>query len=93
MNIDIRDNEFLLEAAVIGELLGVPEDSVPGLMQKGVLKGVCERGVDEDAGTFRLRFACLGRRAQLTVDADGRVLERSIARRRNRPGNAAMTPI
>lgn len=71
------DNAFLVDAELIGELLRIPASRVPGLMREGKVTSVCERGVDEHAGEFRLTFFYRNRRARLGINSAGRVLRRS----------------
>ncbi|MGE0007519.1 MAG: DUF6522 family protein [Parvibaculaceae bacterium] len=85
--------DFVIDAALIGDLLGVPAADVPALMRGGSITGVCERGAGADQGTFRLSLFHRGRRGRLRIDAAGRILQRSVVdfgerpppRRRRRP--------
>lgn len=76
--IEVRDNTFLVDAELVGELLHIPPARVPALMREGRITSACERGTDEQAGEFRLTFFYLGRRARLSTDAAGRILRRSV---------------
>lgn len=75
--IEFSDNTFVVDAALIGELLHVPATSVPILMREGRITSVCERGAGEDEGEFRLTFFYRSRRARLITDSAGRLLRRS----------------
>ncbi|QOZ55413.1 DUF6522 family protein [Bradyrhizobium sp. CCBAU 53338] len=83
--IEFSDNTFLVDAALIGELLHVPVTSVPVLMREGQITSVCERGIGEDEGEFRLTFFCRSRRARLITDLAGRLLRRSAIDFGDRP--------
>ena len=75
--IEFSDNTFVVNAALIGELLHVPASHVPILMRAGRITSACERGVDDHAGEFRLSFFYRNRRARLTTDPEGRILRKS----------------
>jgi hypothetical protein len=53
------------------------EGQVQALMRAGEITSRFERGEGEDAGRFRVTFFHGGRRVRLTIDGDGRVLQRS----------------
>jgi hypothetical protein len=78
MQVAISEGEFLVDAALVGELLEIAPQDVPALMRQRRITSVCERGVDADEGTFRLNFFYGKRRARLSVDSSGRVIRRSI---------------
>jgi hypothetical protein len=58
-------------------------------MRKGTLTSLCERGLDRDAGKFRLTFFHGRRRLRLIVDAAGNVIERAVAHNGERGLRAA----
>lgn len=76
--IEISDGTFLVDAALIGQLLHLSEARVPALMREGQLTSACERGMDEHAGEFRLTFFYRNRRARLSTDPTGRILRKSM---------------
>ncbi len=76
--VEFSDNTFLVDAALIGELLHISATRVPALMREGEITGACERGMDEHAGEFRLTFFYRGIRARLSTDLAGRILRRSV---------------
>lgn len=76
--IEFSDNTFLVDAAVIGQLLRVPAERVPALMREGRITSACERGIDEHEGEFRLTFFYGNRRARLSADPTGRILRKSV---------------
>jgi hypothetical protein len=78
MQVDIVDGTFVLDAALISELLDIPAADVAALMRSRAITSVCETGVDADQGTFRLNLFHGARHARLRVVATGRVLQRSI---------------
>jgi len=83
--IEFSDNTFLVDAALIGDLLHIPASSVPALMREGKITSACERGMDEHEGEFRLTFFYRNRRARLGTDLAGRVVRRSVIDFGNQP--------
>lgn len=83
--VDIRDDTFMVDATLIGELLGLSASHVPLLMRQGEITSVCERGFEEHAGEFRLSFFYSNRRARLSTDLEGRILRKSIVNFGDRP--------
>jgi hypothetical protein len=77
MQVEISNGEIVVDARLIGEMLGVPAGDVPQLLRTRSITSVCERGVDADEGLLRLSFFYRSRRARLSVDLQGRILRRS----------------
>ena len=67
-----------VDATLIAELLRTTPQAVLALIRSGRITTRCERGVDEDAGRFRLSFRYGARRLQLLVDSGGTVLGQSV---------------
>ena len=86
--VEFSDDTFLVDAALIGELLRVPASDVPALMREGKITSACERGTDEHAGEFRLTFFYRNRRARLSTDLAGRIVRRSTIDFGDRPAAA-----
>jgi hypothetical protein len=76
--ISISDDTFLVDGALLGKLLNVLPKDVPPLMREHAITSICERGIDEHRGEFRLSFFYKNRRARLNVDTSGHILRRSI---------------
>jgi hypothetical protein len=74
-----------IDARLVGEGLGIDPALVPARMRAGAIRGLCERGVDEDAGRYRLTFFHGGKRLRLVVDANGTLLQRSLLDLGERP--------
>jgi hypothetical protein len=55
------------------------------MMRKGEITSLCERGVNEDAGRYRLTFFHKSRRFRLVVDGTGTVIQRSTVDFGDRP--------
>lgn len=88
--VEFSDNTFLVEAALVGELLRISPARVPALMREGHITSACERGMDEHAGEFRLSFFYRNRRARVSTDLAGRILRRSTIDFGDRPIPEAM---
>jgi hypothetical protein len=78
MRIEITDGDFLVDAELLADLLGVNASDIPALMQTQAITSACERGVDNHHGQYRLSFFYRNRRARLSVDTAGHVLHRSV---------------
>jgi hypothetical protein len=83
--IEFRDDAFVVDAALVGELLQLPATRVQTLMRSGRITSACERGIDEHAGEFRLSFFYGNRRARVSTDLQGRVLQKSAVDFGDRP--------
>lgn len=83
--IEFRDDAFVIDAALVGELLHLPASGVQTLMHSGKITSICERGVDEHAGEFRLSFFYGRRRARVLTDLEGRILRKSAIDFGDRP--------
>lgn len=80
-----EDGTFVVDASLISQLLRIPPSRVPELMREGKITSICERGLDEHAGEFRLTFFYGNRRARLGADSAGRILRRSAIDLGDRP--------
>ena len=76
-NIEFEDGAVQIDAAIVGEGLGIEPSLVQQRMREGKITGLCERGVDEDHGRYRLSFSSEDRSFRLVVDEAGNVLQRS----------------
>ena len=83
--IEFRDDAFVVDAELVGELLQLTASRVQVLMRSGRITSACERGIDEHAGEFRFSFFCDNRRARVSTDLEGRVLRKSAVDFGDRP--------
>lgn len=88
--IEVSDGTYVVDAALLGELLDIPASRVQILMREGAITSVCERGVDDNHGELRLSFFHRNRRARLSMDPTGRIIRRSIVDFGDRPSPAAL---
>jgi Family of unknown function (DUF6522) len=65
-----------VDAALVASALGLAPAEFQALMRNGRIRTLCERGIGEDAGRYRLSFYHLKRRFRLITDAQGNVLSR-----------------
>lgn len=94
MTIEFGDGGIVIDASLIGPLLNVAPADVPKLMRDGAVTSLCETGIGDDAGEYRLSFFYRGRRVRLHVTETGDILRRStidygdipLPRAMHRPG-------
>jgi len=72
-----ENGDVEVDARTIGEALGMAPGLVQTAIREGTITSQCERGVDEDAGSYRLSFFTQHRRLRLVVDEAGEVIRRS----------------
>lgn len=75
--VQIEDRDVVVDAATVGKALGVDASVVHPLIRAGEITTVLERGIDGDAGTYRITFFYRNRRARLVVSDKGEILRRS----------------
>lgn len=83
--IKIEFDAIEVDAAVIASGLGIEPSLVHAQMQAGEITSLCERGVNDDAGTFRLSFFTEHKRLRLIVDEKGEVIRRTTLSSPDRP--------
>ena len=83
--IEIGLGALHINASVIAQGLALEPSLVQALMRKGEITSVCECGVNEDAGRYRLTFFHKSRRFRLVVDGTGTVIQRSTVDFGDRP--------
>lgn len=80
--VELAEGTIGVEATLIAKDLGLNPTHVLDALCAGRLTTLCEQGIAEDAGHFRLTIYLADRRLRLIVDREGRVLQRSAARLR-----------
>lgn len=75
--IEVGENGFIVDADTLAEAFGIAAAEVQPHMQSGTITSLCEQGIDEDEGRWRLTFYHAGRALRLTVDAAGQIISRS----------------
>jgi hypothetical protein len=76
--IEIGLGTMRIEASIVAQGLELEPSRVQAMMRNGEITSLCERGVNEDAGRYRLTFFHKSRRFRLIVDGTGTVIQRSI---------------
>ena len=75
--IEVQSDAIQVDATVLADGLGIEASVVPSLTRTGQLTSLCEHGLGEDQGRFRLTFFYRGKRFRVTVDGTGRIIQRS----------------
>jgi hypothetical protein len=88
--VEFQEGALRIDATVIGRGLNVEPSLVQVRMREGKITALCERGVDEDAGRYRLTFFHENRRFRLVVDEEGNAIQRSTVNFGDRPRPALM---
>lgn len=88
--VEFDDDGPVVEAQLIGNLLNIPEDKVPGHIQNGAITTLLEKGVGEHYGGFRLSFFHQNRRVQIEVDGNGQISNRTVIDFGDRPLPASL---
>lgn len=86
--IEFEDGGVVVDAAVIASGLGIEASVVQAELHAGKITSLCERGVDDDAGTFRLSFFTAHKRLRIIVNTAGEVIRRTTLASPDRPLSA-----
>jgi hypothetical protein len=73
-DIQIEDRAIVVDVEIIGRALGTDQSLVQPLMREGKITTLLERGIGDDAATYRLTFFYESRRARLIVSEQGHIL-------------------
>lgn len=79
------DDAIQVDAKIVAAGLGIVPARLLDLLRTGKVTSLCERGVDEDSGRFRLTFFSENGRFRLVVDEAGKILQRSTLDFGDRP--------
>lgn len=74
--IDFDGQSFSVDASLIAASFGIGLERVQPLMREGKITSRCERGIDEDAGRYRLSFFHERLNLSFIVDESGEIVER-----------------
>ena len=69
--IEVHGEQITIEADFLAVKLGLSVDLLRAEMRRGIVYGVVERGIGEDAGRLRLTFRYRARAWTLVVEPDG----------------------
>jgi Family of unknown function (DUF6522) len=73
--IEVEGEEVTIQAVHLAAKLGLSMDRLRAEMRRGIVYGVVEQGVGEDAGRLRLTFRYRARSWNVVVEADGTLSE------------------
>lgn len=76
--VDVEDDAVVVDAALVADLLDLPVADVQQHMREGRITTICEKGLGEHRGRMRLNFFYGSRRASVSIDQSGRVLDRAV---------------
>lgn len=66
-----------IDASIVADGLKMPPAAILQAIREGTVTSRCERGVDADAGRYRLTFYSKYRRFRVVIDARGAIVSRS----------------
>lgn len=75
--IEFEQDDISVDVAIVAMGLGIEPSLVQERMRAGTITSLCERGIDEDEGRWRLSFFSKNRRLRVVVDDKGNVVQRS----------------
>jgi uncharacterized protein DUF6522 len=73
--VEIHGDDVTVEAAYLATRLGLSVDRLRTEMRRGIVYGVVERGIGEDAGRLRLTFRYRTRAWTAVIQRDGTLIE------------------
>lgn len=83
--IELEEGAIQVDATIIAEAFEIEPSLVQQRMREGKITSLCERGVDNDNGRYRLTFFSENRRLRLVVDKEGNLIQRSVLEFSDRP--------
>jgi Family of unknown function (DUF6522) len=83
--IEFEEGVIQVDATIVAEGLGIEPSLVQERMREGKITSLCERGIADDNGRYRLTFFSENRRFRLVVDEMGNVVQRSAIEFSDRP--------
>lgn len=85
MRVEVGDKDLTVDCRTLAPILGVQPADIPELLRARAITSLCEKGIDENKGEFRLTFFFKGRRARILVGPSGKVMGRSVINFGDRP--------
>ena len=83
----IDDGEITVDAKALAPKLGLTIEALKENMANGLVTGVTETGMDEDAGRTRLTFRYRARVWRVVIEADGGLFEDPLPVAKAKPAN------
>lgn len=78
-DISFENGTILVDPAIVAKGLRLDVEALRAALQDGTVTSLCEKGIEQDAGRFRLTFFSPTCRLRLIVNEDGAVLQTSTA--------------
>ena len=75
--LEFEDGAIQVDATIVAAGFGITPTALLERLREGAITSLCERGIDEDRGRYRLTFFSQTRRFRLVVDECGAVVQRS----------------
>lgn len=75
--IEFEEGSIQVDVTIVAKGLKIDPSLVQDRMRAGKITTLCERGVGEDAGRYRLSFFSESRRFRLVVDEEGNMVQSS----------------
>jgi hypothetical protein len=82
---EFQEDGIQVEASVVADGLGIEASRILTLLRSGEITSLCERGLNDDEGRYRLTFFHRGKRLRLVLDVGGRLIRRSTIDFGDRP--------
>jgi hypothetical protein len=84
IELELAQRAINVQATAIAAGLDLQPAQVITALRNGELTALCEQGIAQDAGQFRLTFFYADKRLRFLVGQDGHILGRSTVRLRRR---------
>ena len=75
--LEFEDGAIQVDATIVAAGLGIEPTVLLERLREGAITSLCERGIDDDSGRYRLTFFSETRRFRVVVDERGAILQRS----------------
>ena len=75
--VEFEGGAIQVDAKIVGDGLSIPPEQILERVREGRVTSLCEKGMDEDAGRFRLSFFSEHCRLTFIVDESGKIIRRS----------------
>lgn len=90
-DISFENGTIEVDPAIVAKGLRLDVDALRAALKDGTVTSLCEKGMEQDAGRFRLTFFSPTRRLRLVVDEGGAILQTSTADYARKPVRSGFT--
>ena len=84
-DISFENGMIQVDPDIVAKVLRLDVEALRAALHDGAVTSLCEKGMEEDEGQFRLTFFSPTRRLRLIVDAGGVVLQSSTTEYTRKP--------